>query len=898
MLQVHPPYRVRYAHGVYNAREFAYAMRTNIIASLALLLTLAALAAPQHIALTEGWRLQHARSVTVNDDTVARPGLDTGTWLPAAVPGTVLKSLVDAGVYPDPYYGLNITQIPGYTEDMLVAMPEDSDFRGAWWYRTTFDMPARNNAQFATLHLDGINYEADVWLNGERIATSSVVRGMFRRFTFPVSSKLNWGGENVLAVKVTGPGQLPVRDYDTKQLEATTGWDDHNPWPPDLNTGLWEDVYIGIHGPITLADPYAETELAMPAMDEAKVTLSAWLTNHGDTTVEGELHGRFGEIEVTPGFSLAPGETREVMITPADFPQLVIEDPRLWWPVNLGEPYLYGVSLTARVNGEVSDETAWRCGVRHVTTVINDDDWRRYEINGRNILIRGGAWMTSDMMLHLTKDRYEALVRYARDGNLNMLRSEGFSIRETEEFYNLCDEYGVMVTQQIFGRSIPDEALAIACIDDMMRRVRKHASLVHFLGHDETHPTDSLNQAYLDLIEKYRLHRTYQPHSGTFFVPQRAETGGTRTGTRELWTYAGPEHYYHRKYDGAWGFAQSGGIGGIVAVKDSLEAMLPEDQRWPVLGTPGWSLHSVVQGADYFIAFKEIMDAKYGVPGDLDDFLRKAYAMNYNSARGMFEAYGRNKYEATGITTWKYDAAWPAAMTWQYVDWYLRPTAAYFGAQLACEPLHVQFAYDDRGVWVVNSRNGAHDNLTVTASVHAFDLTTLFEQSATVSVGPDGKTHAFEIPEPGADWSTTHFLRLTLKDGDALVSENFYWLSTTPDIPRSSGHDKEGIFHTKPRSIADFTPLGKLPPATVEATLERVDNTTRVTLRNTGDSLAFLVWADLVDDDGVSVAPAFWDANCVSMLPGAERTLTVHAPNANATHVRLRGWNVAEILVE
>ena len=340
------------------------------------------------------------------------------------------------------------------------------------------------------------------------------------------------------------------------------------------------------------------------------------------------------------------------------------------------------------------------------------------------------------MMLNLTDRRYTALVRYAREANLNMLRSEGFSIRETENFYNRCDELGVMVTQQIFGRNIPDEALAISCIEDMMLRIRNHPSLAHFLGHDETFPTPSLSKAYLEMIERLRVHRTYQPHSGAFSVSERKQTGGTRTGTLELWTYAVPSHYYLRKNDGAWGFAQSGGIGGITVVRDSLRQMMPEDELWPPLQSEDWSFHTVTQGAQYFTEVKRAMARGYGAPKDIDDFCNKAYAMNYNSARGMYEAYGRNKYSATGITTWKYDAAWPAATTWAYVDWYLRPTGAYFGAKKACEPLHVQYAYDDDGIYVINSLYEPFSSLEVSATLYNFDLTPKLTKKATVRCGP------------------------------------------------------------------------------------------------------------------------------------------------------------------
>lgn len=857
---------------------------------------------PARMALGEGWRLQSGSAVAAQDEEVAASGFDVSGWYTTRVPRTVLAALIDNGVYPDPYYGVNLKQVPGYREDMLLVIPKDSPFRGSWWYRTEFTPPAEWQGQYVTLHLDGINLRADVWLNGVRLAGGKDVVGMFRRFVLPVRDHLRFGEANVLALKVTGPGQLEDRDYDTKQIEATTGWDDHNPWPPDLNAGVWEDVYLEAHGPLSLAHPYVETDLELPALDTARLTASVFVTNHAQEQVYGELKLAIENMTALAEVALEPGETREIVLTPDENPALILPQPRVWWPVNLGAQELYNAQFTVKVNGVVSDSADATFGVREVNTYINDEDWRAYEINGRRVLIRGGAWMTADMLLRLTPERYEALVRYASEAGLNMLRSEGFSIRETDEFYDLCDRYGVMVTQQIFGRNIPDEKLALACIEDMMLRVRPHPSLVHFLGHDETYPTEALDKGYRALIEKYRLHRTYQPHSGTFYVPERTRTGGTRTGTRELWTYASPEHYYRRTFDGAWGFAQSGGIGGIVAHEDSIRAMMPEDQLWPALDTEAWSFHSVIQGGEYFDAFRESMNAAYGAPADLADFLRKAYAMNYNSARGMFEAYGRNKYKATGITTWKYDAAWPAAITWQYVDWYLRPTAAYFGAKKACEPLHVQFAYDDRGVWVVNTHGQSYSGLTVTAKVRNFDLALVFEKEATVAVEADGKTQAFVIPGPEG-FSEMHFLKLELRDATgAAVSDNFYWLSTTPDVPGTNGHNLKGLFWTKPKSRAVFTRLNELPPATLQAawrTAYEGDSVTGyATIENTGAALAFLVQLDvLAGEDGPSIAPAYWSDNYFSLLPGERREVTVSVPasvvEGKAGLLGVSGWNVA-----
>jgi exo-1,4-beta-D-glucosaminidase len=850
--------------------------------------------------LRDGWTVQSSAKEPAPGEQISTAAFQPAGWYPTTVPKTVLAVLVDNKVYPDPYYGTNLKSIPGYLDGNWLIMKEGSPFRDPWWYRLEFSVPPDIKGRVVTLHFDGISYKASVWLNGSRIADSDTVRGMFRRFEFDVSGKLNYDARNVLAVQVIPSGLLTTLPSRTKQIEAVTGWDDHNPQPPDRNMGLWADVFLRVQGPVALRNAYVETQLEVPALDQAALTVSAFVTNHTDQPVTGELVGKIESLEFSQTVSLRPGEEKEVFFRPEAFPQLKLRNPRVWWPNPLGKQELYDLDLRFLVDKQVSDRQPVRFGIRQLDSVINDENWRRFRINGHDILIRGGAWMTSDMMLNLSDRRYTALARYAREANLNMLRSEGFSIRETEDFYNRCDELGVMVTQQIFGRNIPDEALAVACIEDMMLRIRNHPSLAHFLGHDETFPTPTLNKAYLDMIERFRLHRTYQPHSGAFSVSERKRTGGTRTGTLELWTYACPSHYYLRKSDGAWGFAQSGGIGGITVVRDSLRQMMPEDQLWPPLASEAWSFHTVTQGAQYFTEVKRAMARSYGAPKDLDDFCNKAYAMNYNSARGMFEAYGRNKYSATGITTWKYDAAWPAATTWAYVDWYLRPTGAYFGAKKACEPLHVQYAYDDNSIYVINSLYQSFSDLEVSATVYSSDLAPKLTKKAKVDVGPDGKTLAFKLAWPDG-LTKIFFVKLELRDpSGALRSQNFYWLSTTPDIPGPSGPEL-GAFIAKPKSSADFTLLNSLPPVTLETSSAHEshgdEEWVSATIRNPSPNLAFLLQLAVTKGPGGrEAAPCYWEDNYFSLLPGESRTVKAVVPRVELAGqeptLRLLGWNV------
>ncbi len=850
----------------------------------ALIFLLGIAVAAQDFPLRDGWQIQSSAIVREPGEKISTAGFRPSGWYRATVPVTVLAALVENKAYPDPYFGLNLKSIPGFREGRWLVMPAGSPFRSSWWYRKEFTLPGSFAGKHLTLHLDGINYQANVWLNGRRIADSETCIGAFRRFEFPVRELVRIDGTNVLAIEIIAPGQGPEKPYTTKQIEATTGWDDHNPEPPDLNMGIWRDVSIRATGPAALRHPYVSSKLDVPGFQAAHLTISAEVRNLEDREVAGDLAGEIESIRFSQPVRLAAREQKVIRFTPDRFPQLNIAKPRVWWPVGLGSQELYDAKLIFRVDGAASDSLAVRFGIREATSELNEEGWRTYRVNGRRVLIRGGAWMTSDMLLRLTPRRYEALVRYAREANLNMLRSEGFSIRETDEFYDTCDRYGVMVTQQIFGRSIPDEKLAVECVKDMMLRIRNHPSLVHFLGHDETFPTSSLDKAYRELIAEYIPDRTYQPHSGAFDVKDRLKTGGTRTGTRELWTYAPPAHYYLKKEDGAWGFAQSGGIGGVVAPYESMRRMMRKEDLWPPF-TPAWSFHTVIQGGVYFQEMVKALDARYGKPSGIEEFCRKAQAMNYESARGMFEAYARNKYSSTGITPWKYDAAWPASPTWQYIDWYLMAGGAYYGAKKACEPLHVQYSYDDRSVWVVNSRSSEHKGLKASARVLDLSLKERFAKIATVDVGADGKTSAFTVSWPG-DISKTFFLLLTLEDAAGkAISENRYWLSTVPDIP-GKPVERLATFRANLRSIADFTGLAQLPAAEVKATArfarQGAETAGSVEVTNAGASAAFQVrLAVRKGKDGDEVTPAYWEDNYVMLMPGETRRLTVHLATAD-----------------
>jgi exo-1,4-beta-D-glucosaminidase len=336
--------------------------------------------------------------------------------------------------------------------------------------------------------------------------------------------------------------------------------------------------------------------------------------------------------------------------------------------------------------------------------------------------------------------------------------------------------------------------------------------------------------------------------------------------------------------------------------------MIPEKALWPI-DNETFSFHTVLQGSEYFTAGLEALQARYGKATGIVDFCTKGMALNYESARGMFEAYARNKYEALGITTWKYDAAWPAAYSWQYVDWYLNVGGAYYGAKKACEPLHVQYSYDDNSIYVVNSFYKEVKGLKVNAKIFNFDLSEKLSESRVVNVSPDGKTEAFKIEFP-AGLSKTFFLRLKLEDNTGKeITNNFYWLSTVRDVEGTKIETKSprgfdwDLFIAKPKSIADFTDLQKLPKVELERSLVIVKDSSEVkgivNVKNIGKSLAFMVHLALTKGaGGDEITPAYWDDNYFSLFPGETRAIEVRYNKADqgntAAALKVDGWNVSK----
>jgi exo-1,4-beta-D-glucosaminidase len=826
--------------------------------------------------LVDGWTLQSAAKVAARGEDVSRPGFATAGWHTVTVPNTVVGALVENGTYRDPYFGMNLRSIPGTTYPIgqrftLLPTPDDSPFKPAWWYRREVALPARLAGRSLALHLDGVNYRASVWFNGTRVGSPDEVVGVFRRFEFDVTALARPGETNVIAVEVTGP----------EPHDLAIMWVDWNPTPADKNMGLWGDVFLTDSGPLALRDPHVVTDLELPSLERARLTASVEVRNTTDSPVEGVVRGAVEATQFSRRVSLGPRERRLVRFTPADAPGLAIEQPRVWWPYRLGAQPLYTMSFDADVRGEVSDRSDVRFGIREASSELTPEGHRVFKVNGRPILVRGGGW-SSDMLLRpATTERLQAELRYTREMGLNTIRLEGKL--ETDEFYDLADREGILVMPgwcccdqwELWDKwDAEDHRVGPASLRDQILRLRNHPSVLAWFNGSDFPPPAKVEQAYLDVLKELEFQPPVVSNATDAPGPVSGKSGMKMRGPYD---YVPPSYWLTDvKNGGAFGFATEIGPGAAVPPLESLEKILPKENLWPIDDV--WRFHA---GGDEFKdlkLFTEALDARYGKATSAGDYARKAQALAYEGQRAMFEGYARNKYRSTGVIQWMLNNAWPS-MIWHLYDWFLRPGGGYYGAKTACEPIHVQFSYDDRSVVVVSDVREDVTGLKVTAELFDFDLKERFKQEATVDVRADAVVRAFTVPKPKG-LAGTYFLRLTLDGPAGVVSRNFYWLSAREDV---LDFKKTKWFYTPTKVHGDLTALARLPQTTLSATAQFAEGgpegSALVVVENTGTALAFQVHLRVADrESGEEVLPVYWQDNYLALMPGEKRTLRVSFP--------------------
>ena len=849
-----------------------------------------AAASPHEIKLSADWLIQSADKAGADGGAVSAASFRPAGWNRASVPSTVLGALADNGTYGDVLAGKNL--------DLVSTAP----FAGAWWYRTEFRLSPAPGLSRTRLAFDGINYRANIWLNGRKAAGADAVQGPFRRFEFDVTDFVSADEKNTLAVEVFPP----------KPGEPAIGFADWNPAPADASMGLWRGVRVLRSGPVSLHDPYVKTEVDTATLKTAELTITVEARNDTAAPVSGEVSGEIGPLHFSRKVELAAGQSALVGFAPEDYPQLSLKNPRLWWPHDFGKPELYALKLKFKTGGTVSDSRSLRFGVRQVSAYMTPEGHRGFRINGRPILVRGGGW-TDEIFLRQSREKVRSQVAYAEHMGLNAIRLESFWGSD-EELYDACDEAGILLmagwscqwewpnylgkeTDPVYGgiRSVEDMRLVARSWKDQIRWLRNHPSLLVWLYGSDMLPRPELEAEYQAVLKTDDPSR---PFLAAASWSTSTVTGPTGVKMNGPYDYVPPSYWFTDKSrGGAFGFNTETGPGPQIPVRESLERMLSKEHLWPMDDT--WFYHTAGKEFHGLTRYNEAMDARLGKPENLADYERKAQLLNYDGMRAMFEAFNAAKFASTGVVQWMFNAAWPK-LWWQLFDYYLAPTGAFYGARKANAPLHAVYNPSDGGVYLVNRGLAGYKGITVELKVLDTASAVRQEQAARLDPGPNMSARVAGlggVNPPGKTW----FIDLRVKDSKGkLLDANFYALSSVPDALDEAKADWSV---TPVKSHGDLTELASLPRVELSekhhygAEPGSGRRYVEVELSNPGKLLAFSVELELYRAGTKELlVPVFWDDNFITLLPGEKRILRAYyaARDAGGAHpvLKVRGWNL------
>ena len=853
-----------------------------------------------HRVIASHWKMRSAAYLHATGAEISSLGFTADGWYRASVPGTVLGALVADSVYQDIFLGQNLEQIP------------DSLFNVPWWYRSHFHLDKQKPEQIVRLRFNGINYRADIWLNGKKIAASDTIQGGFRRFTFDVS-QVAQAGDNVLALKVTRPypGNL------------TLGFVDWNPEPPDHNMGLWRNVELLVSGSVYMDQPFVQTKVDTATLDHAWITIATQLHNATDKPVSGALTGILADGQpFSQKVRLKAGESKNVIFSPHQYPQLSIIHPRLWWTHEWGKPQLYNLHLAFHQGDTTSDTAHLRFGIRQISDYFTPDGFRGFRLNGKKILIKGGGWV-DPMLLNATADYETAGIDYAVHLHLNTLRMEGFW-GQNQHLYDLCDEKGILImagfscqweweeylgtqADQYSGIISPEQnKIAVQSWHDQIAWLRNHPSIFLWLYGSDKQPRPALEQRYIAMLQQLDTTRPalssaadYTPGITAASKHISSLSGPTGVKMRGPYDYVPPNYWYiDTANGGAYGFNTETSPGPEVPVLESLQKMIPSDSLWPI--SQSWLYHAARHQFYNLTNYNQAISQRLGRPKSLTDYLRKAQFTNYEGMRAMFEAFETNRFQATGIIQWMYNASWPK-LWWQLYDYYLMPTGAFYGCRKANEPVHIAYNYGSNAITVMNNTLQQTDALTAQIQVIQFNMDTLLSRRISLEGIAERQTRTIDTLPAGLPLSRTWFLDLKLYNASKqLVSTNFYVRSTLDDR-LDEAHTT--WYNTPQTQFADLKDLQHLPAVhlKMKRTFRHHKDTVffTVQLHNPEKNMAFMVCLNLRGKEtGHSIVPVFWADNYLSLLPGESRTIQgyCHAKDlkGQSPEINIDGWNLDE----
>ncbi len=792
----------------------------------------------------DNWTVTPQAEISATGEQISVSGFTTDKWVKATVPGTVLGAYVTAGIEKEPTYGDNAYKI------------DQKKYNRNYWYRTEFKSPAAFTSGRTWLEFDGVNKDADVYLNGKNLGS---MHGFVQRGRFDVTGLIHPGATNALAVLDYFPGENnKARDVNktSPSFICSVGWD----WMPPVagfNMGIHRSVRLTNTGDVSLIDPWIRTEV--PNLSQADVSIQVEVENHSGAPVNGVLKGTFspGDGVFSVPVTLGANETKTVKLDDTAVPALKLSHPRLWWPNGYGDPNLYTCRLDFQVGGDVSDTKTTTFGVRKYTYDTSKKFLNLY-VNGVRVFAKGGNWGMAEFMLRCHGQDYDTRLRFHKEMNFNMIRN-WIGMTTDDAFYDACDRTGVMVWDDFWlhsTRGLPTNLEVFrANAIEKIKQVRNHACVALWCGENENTPTPPLNNWLREDIQTYDAgDRRYQPQSNAGNV-----SGGGPYGNQPL------KAYFERI--GSGGMHSEIGTATFTSY-DSFKKFMPAADAWPP--DEMWNQHflgteaSNARPAEYNTS----LSLRYGRVAGIEDYCRKAQLLNLETMKAIFEGYlDHSDKTSAGALIWMSQSAYPS-FVWQTYDYYFDTTGSYWGAKTACEPVHIYWNQFDDRIRVVNTSGKEVPGLTAEAAIYNADGTRKFSRSAPVSSQPDAVADCFKMEFP-AGLSSVHFVKLKLTDAKGVtVSENFYWRGTTDER---------------------YADLKNLPPVNLAVSSalhhENGAETMTVDITNPKDSgtVALAIRPKVVKTGtDEQVLPVFMNDGYFSLVPGETKHLTIQYDRASA----------------
>ena len=868
---------------------------------LKILLTLLVLHASARQELHD-WHIQsEAEIISADGHAISRNEFDTKDWYTTNVPGngTILATLEKNGVYTDLYAVDNLKRV------------NESQFDPAWWYRTQFTaLDVDEDGGVGLLTFKGINYKADVWLNGQQLANSTEVVGTFRIFDFDISGKL-LKGQNTVALRILRPSKNNDMPYIKPDTDLAFTFVDWAPNPPDGNAGIWREATIELFHKTTpvIRYPVVNTQLGMEGSETyANLTVAVELTNVGKG-ISGTLVARvanFGYCK-SPVNSVFSSESTTVEWDVLSCEALFVKNPQLWWPHTMGDQFMYDIEFSFYPNAEEKSiyTLQSKFGIREVTSFVfetrKDKFARQFLINGKKIMVKGGGY-TPDLLQRRSVEKYEIEFAYMKDMGLNAVRLEGKM--EVEDFYRIADQTGIIVMvgwcccgswQQWDDWTPETQKIANQSLLSQLKMQRIHPSMFLWAEGSDEAPPEHVDANFQEIF-KQAMWTTpviistandiskYTGHSGVKMEGPYAWVPPTYWLSQPPLTTHNDSYTSNFQWYGvADGYATEISPGAVPMSKQSQLKIIPEDKLWPINELQIYHTGQIGDGGNFHTLdhFNIPLYARYGKATDLYDYLRKSDVAVYEAHRAMFEAYNLNRYtNSTGIIQWMLNNPWPS-MIWHLFDYFHEPAPSYFATKKANEEIHIQYAYNDSSIYAVNNGYSDHKGLSAFVEVISLDGKQLFNQT-----DPNFDLPADSVLYLSVDFTSAlpanglnYFLLLTIQKEDGKKIDNVYWLSPKMDELDWSATN---FYQTNCSYFADMTALQSMQNTqvsvhshhTAEAQLDNLKEQRAVMISNADLGLLAVQVKLRLTSNGEDVLPVIWSENYFTLRSGESRMIT------------------------